>query len=117
MLARGKIGETYNIGGRSELSNKELVLRLCALLDRTYPMPNGKSYASLITYVKDRPGHDFRYAIDEGKIARELGWAPQMSFEEGLENTVHWYVEHKKWSEAVRDGSYRDWIARNYEKR
>ena len=94
VLARGRVGETYNIGGENETENMTLVRTLCALLDRVQPRKGGGSYAELIAYVKDRPGHDRRYAMNIGKIRRELGWRPEESFESGLEKTVRWYVEH-----------------------
>ncbi len=94
VLARGRVGETYNIGGENEIENMALVRTLCALLDRIQPRKGGGSYSELIAYVKDRPGHDRRYAMNIGKIRRELGWQPRESFESGLEKTVRWYVEN-----------------------
>lgn len=117
VLKYGRTGETYNIGGRCERTNLELVKRLCAILDEVNPAVDGKSYESLITYVKDRPGHDRRYAIDDTKIATELNWKPEESFETGLNKTVHWYLENRCWSDAVRSGVYRDWINTNYSAR
>lgn len=117
VLQKGRVGETYNIGGRCERTNVEIVKKLCAILDETRPRRLGGDYESLMTFVKDRPGHDRRYAIDDGKISRELGWQPQESFESGLKKTVKWYLENKSWSDAVRDGTYREWINKNYENR
>lgn len=100
----GQIGETYNIGGHNEKQNIEVVTALCALLDEL--RPNDQPYAKQITYVKDRPGHDVRYAIDASKIARELGWIPEETFESGLRKTVEWYLNNTKWWQRVLDGSY-----------
>jgi len=117
VLEAGRVGETYNIGGRCERTNIEIVKRLCAILDALRPAEDGKPYESLLTYVKDRPGHDRRYAIDDTKIATELQWSPLESFETGLEKTVAWYLANRKWADAVRDGSYRAWIDANYGER
>jgi len=107
VLRRGKVGETYNIGGNSERSNLEVVQTICGLVDELRPNRGAPPSASLITYVKDRPGHDFRYAIDAGKIKRDLGWAPQESFASGLGKTVLWYLEHQAtWCQRVQDGKY-----------
>src|SRR5688572_7404353 len=100
VLERGRIGATYNIGGESECANLDLVRRLCALLDAAQPRPGGK-YAELISFVKDRPGHDRRYAIDISRIRRELGWRPKHSLERGLEQTVRWYLAHQDWVAEV----------------
>jgi len=117
VLIKGRIGETYNIGGRCEKNNLEIVKRLCSIMDELKPAPSGKTYESLITFVKDRPGHDRRYAIDDGKISAELGWQPLESFESGMRKTVAWYMENKKWADSIRDGSYREWINKNYVQR
>jgi dTDP-glucose 4,6-dehydratase len=117
VLEKGRLGETYNVGGRCERTNMEIVKRLCAALDAVRPRKSGVSYEALVTFVKDRPGHDRRYAIDDSKIATELGWKPQESFESGLKKTVTWYLENKQWADAVRDGSYREWITKNYAQR
>ncbi len=114
VLANGKPGETYNIGGRNEKSNIEVVQTLCRLLDELRPNVAIGNYSSLITFVKDRPGHDRRYAIDSSKIQRELGWVPSESFETGLRKTVLWYLENQAWVQDVQSGSYQDWIERNY---
>ncbi len=107
VLTEGKIGETYNIGGHNEKRNLEVVEAICALLDELYPRVDQASYSSLITFVTDRPGHDMRYAIDAGKIERDLGWKPQETFETGLRKTVLWYLEHSEtWCKNVQNGSY-----------
>lgn len=113
VLEAGRIGESYNIGGRSEKTNLDVVRSLCALLDELVPSSRG-GYADLITFVTDRPGHDFRYAIDCSKIEKELGWVPKHDFTSGLRETVRWYLEHGQWVDNVRSGAYQDWIARNY---
>ena len=107
VLGRGSPGSTYNIGGDSERSNIDVVRSLCSILDELAPAANGRPHADGITFVADRPGHDYRYAIDAGKIERELGWRPRETFESGLRKTVAWYLSHRSWVEAVRDGSYR----------
>ena len=108
VLERGAIGETYNIGGHNEKTNLTVVQTICAILDELRPeRPNHIShYADLITYVTDRPGHDLRYAIDASKIARDLQWTPQETFETGLRKTVQWYLDHLAWCEHIQDGSY-----------
>jgi dTDP-glucose 4,6-dehydratase len=116
VLAGGRLGETYNIGGWNEKANIDIVRTICALLDELRPDPAG-SYARLITYVKDRPGHDRRYAIDARKIERELGWRPAETFETGIRKTVEWYLTNADWVARVQSGAYRDWVARNYESR
>ena len=107
VLTRGRVGETYNIGGCNEQRNIEVVRTICALLQRTAPPASARRYEDLITYVTDRPGHDSRYAIDAGKIERELGWKPVETFETGLAKTVTWYLENRNWWQRVLDGSYR----------
>ena len=116
VLSQGKIGETYNIGGHNEKRNIDVVNALCDLLEELAPIhPVGiKHYRDLITYVKDRPGHDMRYAIDASKIAQELGWRPKETFESGLRKTVMWYLTNNEWVEHVKKGSYREWIAKQY---
>ncbi len=111
VLRGGRPGETYNIGGRSEKTNIEVVTTICSVLRQERP---GADYTSLITYVKDRPGHDRRYAIDSTKIETELGWQPRESFETGIRSTVRWYLEHMDWVENVTSGAYQNWIAVNY---
>ena len=113
ILMRGCIGESYNLGGDSEKDNLTLVRLLCDLMaERTGVRP--EEYRSLITYVKDRPGHDRRYAMDNGKISAELGWRPKISFSEGIDKTIAWYLSHDEWIEGVRSGEYRKWIEKNY---
>jgi len=107
VLAKGRAGETYNVGGNAERENIEVVNTICALLDQRRPRADGKPYAGQITFVTDRPGHDRRYAIDAGKIKTELGWEPEHTFDEGIALTVDWYLQHQEWVNAVLDGSYR----------
>ncbi len=116
VLARGRPGETYNVGGNSERTNLQIVRAVCALLDELRPDPMG-SRERLITFVADRPGHDRRYAIDARKLERELGWRPHESFESGLERTVRWYLENETWVRNVQSGAYRDWVETNYSTR
>ena len=113
VLAGGRLGETYNIGGWNEMPNVAIVNTICALLDALRPAAQG-SYAQQITYVKDRPGHDRRYAIDARKIERELQWRPAETFETGIRKTVQWYLDSAGWVENVRSGAYREWVAQNY---
>jgi dTDP-glucose 4,6-dehydratase len=113
VLEQGRVGETYNIGGWNEKPNLDIVHTLCALLDELKPDPAGP-YTRLITYVKDRPGHDRRYAIDATKIHRELGWKPAETFDTGIRKTVRWYLEHMGWVDNVASGEYRNWLDRNY---
>ena len=117
VLENGRLGETYNIGGNSERANIDVVTALCDIVDSLKPLPGGGSRRKLITYVKDRPGHDRRYAIDARKITRELKWKPAEKFESGLRKTVEWYLDHSDWIENVRTGAYREWIAKNYAER
>jgi dTDP-glucose 4,6-dehydratase len=117
VLANGKVGETYNVGGCNQRSNREVVETLCALLDELVPQSKHKPHAQLITSVKDRPGHDRRYAIDARKIETELGWKPEESFETGLRRTVEWYLANTAWVEGVTSGSYQQWVATNYRDR
>ncbi|MBM4213212.1 MAG: dTDP-glucose 4,6-dehydratase [Gammaproteobacteria bacterium] len=114
VLARGRLGETYNVGGWNEKANIDIARTICVLLDELRPDAAG-SYTRLITYVKDRPGHDRRYAIDARKIERELGWRPAETFETGIRKTVAWYLEHSDWVGRVQSGAYREWLAKNYE--
>jgi len=106
VLETGKTGETYNIGGHNEKTNLEVVKTICALLDKLVPDSPHIPHENLITYVTDRPGHDLRYAIDADKIANELGWTPEETFESGIEKTIHWYLENSEWCQHVQDGSY-----------
>jgi len=116
VLANGRLGETYNIGGWNEKPNIDIVKTICALLDELRPSAEG-SYTRHISYVKDRPGHDRRYAIDARKIERELGWRPAETFESGIRKTVQWYLDHGDWVAGVQSGNYREWVAKNYSAR
>jgi len=107
VLAKGEMGETYNIGGNNEIKNIDVVTIICSLLDEISPQKNGSSYSDLITFVKDRPGHDFRYAIDAGKIQNDLGWSPNESFETGIRKTIHWYLDNQNWWKSIQDNNYR----------
>lgn len=113
VLDGGRPGETYNIGGRNEVRNLDVVHEICSLLDELRPKAAGR-YADQIEFVTDRPGHDRRYAIDAAKIERELGWTPAETFATGLRRTINWYLEHADWVARVRDGRYRQWIERQY---
>jgi dTDP-glucose 4,6-dehydratase len=117
VLERGRIGETYNIGGGSEKANIEIVRILCDILDAEKPRADGLSYHEQISFVGDRPGHDRRYAIDATKIGRDLGWAPAETFETGIRKTARWYLDNAKWVERILSGSYRDWVQKNYSNR
>ncbi|MFC0678867.1 dTDP-glucose 4,6-dehydratase [Lysobacter korlensis] len=107
VLEAGRVGETYNVGGDAERTNIVVVETICNLLDERHPLANGRRRTSLITYVKDRPGHDRRYAIDASKLKRELDWAPTVTFEQGIAQTVDWYLHNQSWVQRVLDGSYR----------
>jgi len=113
VLERGRPGETYNIGGWNERTNRQIVDAICALLDELRPDPAGP-YRRLIQFVTDRPGHDRRYAIDAHKIERELGWRPAESFESGIRKTLQWYLQNEDWVQRVQNGAYRDWVAQHY---
>ena len=114
MLEAGHLGETYNIGGWNEKTNLEIVHTVCDLLDELSPRADGQAYRTQITHVKDRPGHDRRYAIDARKIERELGWRPAETFETGIRKTVAWYLDHPAWVQGVQSGTYREWLAAQY---
>jgi dTDP-glucose 4,6-dehydratase len=114
VLARGRVGDTYNIGGRAERTNLEVVQRLCGLLDELRPRSDGGSYSQLMTFVKDRPGHDRRYAMDCAKIERELGWHARETFESGIRKTVAWYLDNQDWVRQVLDGEYEKWADLQY---
>ncbi len=114
VLEAGRVGETYNVGGWNEKANLDVVDTLCTILDELSPRSDGKPYKAQITYVKDRPGHDRRYAIDASKIERELGWKPAETFETGIRKTVQWYLDNQAWVANVTSGSYRQWLDRNY---
>ncbi|HTT12246.1 MAG TPA: dTDP-glucose 4,6-dehydratase [Burkholderiaceae bacterium] len=115
VLAGGSPGHVYNIGGKNEKRNIEVVQAICAILDELHPRASG-SYAQQITFVKDRPGHDLRYAIDARKIEAELGWRPAETFETGIRKTVRWFLANREWVDHVRDGRYRDWLGQQYGK-
>lgn len=114
VLAKGKLGETYNIGGWNEKANIDVVKVICSILDELKPRADGKTYAEQISFVKDRPGHDRRYAIDASKVKRELGWKPKETFGSGIKKTVQWYLDNPVWIEGVVSGSYRDWLQKHY---
>ena len=114
VLAAGQVGEVYNVGGWNEKPNLDIVHAVCALLDELHTRADGKSYREQITYVTDRPGHDRRYAIDAGKIERELGWKPAETFDTGIRKTVLWYLENQSWVTNVQSGAYREWVEKNY---
>ena len=117
VLEQGRVGETYNIGGNCEKTNLSVVKTLCAIFDELFPDSPQGPHERLITFVKDRPGHDRRYAMDITKISRELGWRPRESFESGLAQTVRWYVDNPAWVAEVQSGEYREWLELNYERR
>ena len=114
VLEAGRLGETYNIGGWNEKPNLDVVHTLCAILDQLSPRADGQPYQSQITYVKDRPGHDRRYAIDASKIERELGWKPAETFETGIRKTVQWYLDNQPWVANITSGAYREWVGKQY---
>ena len=116
VINKGGIGETYNIGGNNEWRNIDLVHKICEVLAEETGTEPGE-YKQLITFVKDRPGHDLRYAIDSTKLKRELGWQPQETFETGIRKTIRWYLENQSWVESVKTGDYRNWLAKNYDQR
>ena len=114
VLEAGKLGETYNVGGWNEKANLEVVHTLCEILDELKPRDDGQSYKNQITFVKDRPGHDRRYAIDATRLEKELGWKPAETFESGIRKTVMWYLEHQDWVEHVLSGEYQNWLEKHY---
>ncbi len=116
VLEKGRLGETYNVGGKNEIKNIDVVTTICRKLDALRPKACGQ-YEDLITYVTDRPGHDRRYAIDPSKIEREIGWQPVESFTTGIDKTVQWFLDNTEWIDSVRSGAYRDWINTNYQSR
>ena len=114
IMQHGKPGETYNIGGRCEQTNLDTVGAICDVLDEIQPAQNGRPHRDLITFVKDRPGHDFRYAIDCTKLENELGWKPQETFQTGIRKTIQWYLNNPGWVERVKSGEYRSWVEQHY---
>jgi len=114
VLQAGKLGETYNVGGWNEKPNLEIVHTVCKLLDELRPKADGSSYATQITTVTDRPGHDRRYAIDARKLEQELGWKPFETFDSGIRKTVAWYLANPEWVSHVQSGAYRDWVQQQY---
>jgi dTDP-glucose 4,6-dehydratase len=114
IMKQGKNGDTYNVGGDSEMENIKLVEMICDVLDEMDRFPDKRSRRNLITFVKDRPGHDRRYAIDFGKLSRELNWFPEASLETGIRDTIKWYMENQKWVERVKSGEYQNWIRTHY---
>ena len=114
VLEAGKLGETYNVGGWNEKANLDVVNTLCSILDELQPRADGQSYATQITFVQDRPGHDRRYAIDARKLEKELGWKPQETFETGIRKTVQWYLDNQAWVNHVTSGEYRNWVETQY---
>lgn len=114
IMNKGRKGETYNIGGDNEMPNLEVVHLICDLLDTILPSADAPSRRELIQFVKDRPGHDWRYAIDFSKLHNELGWKPSESFKTGIEKTIHWYLEHQDWINRVKSGEYKEWIKKHY---
>lgn len=113
VLEKGKIGETYNVGGHNERNNLTIVKTICAILDEVKPLSQG-SYSDLITFVRDRPGHDRRYAINSDKLQAQLGWKPKECFESGIRKTVSWYLNHQDWVKNVQSGAYKDWTLKQY---
>ncbi|MBA4396188.1 MAG: dTDP-glucose 4,6-dehydratase [Syntrophus sp. (in: bacteria)] len=114
IMMAGKRGETYNVGGDSEIENMTIVGMICAMIDEMLPSLQGRSRRDLITFVQDRPGHDRRYAIDFSKLSKSLGWRPQESFETGLRKTIRWYLDHRAWCERIKTGEYRKWLQEHY---
>jgi dTDP-glucose 4,6-dehydratase len=114
VLEAGRLGEVYNVGGWNEMPNIDIVNIVCSLLDELRPRADGQPFAAQISFVKDRPGHDRRYAIDAGKIQRELGWSPAETFETGIRKTVQWYLANPEWVAQVQSGAYRDWVDTQY---
>ena len=114
VLTEGRIGQTYNIGGRSERNNITIVTKICEILDELKPREDGKSYKEQMKFVQDRMGHDFRYAINCSKIERELGWVPKYTFEDGLRETIEWYLNNPEWVAGIQSGEYQKWLEKNY---
>jgi dTDP-glucose 4,6-dehydratase len=114
IMKHGERGETYTVGGNTEMENIRIVEMVCDIIDELVPAANAWSRRNLITFVRDRPGHDRRYAIDCSKVTRELGWRPEESFEAGIHKTIHWYLDHAEWVSRVRSGEYQSWIDAHY---
>jgi dTDP-glucose 4,6-dehydratase len=114
VLEKGRLGETYNVGGWNEKTNLDVVKTLCTILDKLKPKADGSKYESQIRYVKDRPGHDRRYAIDATKLEKELEWRPQETFETGIRKTVEWYLANQTWVNHVVSGDYKNWVQKQY---
>jgi dTDP-glucose 4,6-dehydratase len=114
IMKNGTAGETYNVGGNSELENIKLVEMICDILDEKTPLSDGDSRRDLITFVKDRPGHDLRYAVDFSKLSKNLNWRPKQSLETGIRDTIQWYMDNRKWIERVKSGEYQTWIKSHY---
>ena len=117
VLTKGRVGQTYNIGGRAERNNLFIVNKICEIVDDLKPRSDGKSYKDQITFVKDRLGHDFRYAINCNKIEKEIGWKPKHNFEDGLKETIQWYLKNVDWVKNIQSGEYQKWIEKNYKER
>lgn len=115
VLEAGTPGETYNVGGCNEKTNLQVVTTLCDILDQESPRADGQSYRDAIVFIKDRPGHDRRYAVDASKICRELGWSPAETFESGIRKTVRWYLDNQDWVTHITSGAYREWVSRQYQ--
>jgi dTDP-glucose 4,6-dehydratase len=115
VLSDGQLGETYNVGGWNEKANLDVVNTICEILDELQPRTDGQSYKTQITFVKDRPGHDRRYAIDATKLEKELGWKPEETFETGIRKTVQWYLDNQAWVENITSGQYRQWVEKQYQ--
>ena len=115
VLEAGTPGETYNVGGCNEKTNLQVVTTLCDILDQESPRADGQSYRDAVVFIKDRPGHDRRYAVDASKICRELGWSPAETFESGIRKTVRWYLDNQDWVNHITSGAYREWVSRQYQ--
>jgi dTDP-glucose 4,6-dehydratase len=114
VLAKGRLGETYNIGGQNERKNIDVVTTICNLLDELKPRADGKPYASQISYIRDREGHDYRYGVNASKLEKELGWKAVEDFDSGIRKTVQWYLDNQAWAQSVSSGEYREWMDAQY---